>query len=83
MYDITNINKSLQHNTSNMNATKQGKLHIKVRQVDGSEILQTLWFVKYCERMQGSKLYSNEKIIVLENANGNILLDHQIKMRNG
>ena len=33
-----------------ISATKQGKSHAKVRQVDGSNKLHTLWPVKYCAK---------------------------------
>ena len=50
MHDITNIGESVQGSSGEMKATKNGRLHVNVRQIDGSEILHTLWPVKYFER---------------------------------
>ena len=62
-----------------------------MRQVDGSKKRQTICPVNYhksarmnlffltCKLLQFSKLISNDKNIVLDIANDNILLDHWIK----
>ena len=49
MYAITNIDESIQGSSGNMKATKMDMLCVMVRQVDGSEILHTLWSMKYCK----------------------------------
>ena len=67
---------------------KKGKPHEKVRHDDGSEILNTLWPVKYCRKVginlfsltyklfQGTKLSSgNNNNFVLDSANCKIALD--------
>ena len=42
MYDITEIDEPVQGSSSNMKVTKKGKLHLRVNQIDGSEIEHTL-----------------------------------------
>ena len=59
MYDITDINKSVQGISGNMKTTKQGKFHVKVQQVDGNEIVHTPWLVKYYERADTNLFYLN------------------------
>ena len=56
MYYFTNIDKSAQGSSGNMNATKKGKHHAKVRQINWRKILQSLWPVKYCERASAQTL---------------------------
>ena len=95
MCNITKIDESVQGSSGNMKGTKEGKLHIKVRQVDGSTILHTLWPVKYCEGAianlfsltcklsQGSKLCSEVKNDIVDTVSSNFVLDHIIKNRDG
>ena len=96
MYDVIKIDESIQGSSFNMKAAQKGKLHVKVRQVDGSEILHTLCPVKYCkqagtnlsclicELVQGSKLYRDENNnIILDTVNGKIVLDCKIKTIDG
>ena len=76
-----------------MKATKKSKLHEKVRQVNQSNRLHTLWHVNCksdsvnlfsltCKLFHGSKISHNEKNnIILDTANNNTMLDHRIKMR--
>ena len=47
LYDITNINKSVQGSSGNMSTTKKSKLCMNVHQVDGSKKMHALWPVKY------------------------------------
>ena len=78
-----------------MPATKTGKLHVKVRQVDGSEKLHVLWPVKYCTKVsvnpflltyeysQGSNISRDHKNnIVVQAKSGDIILHHLIKAHN-
>ena len=57
MYGITDIDESIQVSSSIMPATKNGKLHVNVRQVDGTEWVHSLWQVKFCP-MVGANLFS-------------------------
>ena len=50
MYEITKIDGSMQVNSDSMKTTNKGELCIISRQVNGSEILHTLWPVKYCKK---------------------------------
>ena len=47
LYDITNIKELVQGSSGSMSATEKGKLHMKVRQVGGSEKSYILWPAKY------------------------------------
>ena len=49
LYDITDINESIQGSSSIMPATKKGKLQVKVCQVDGTEQVHTLWPEKFSQ----------------------------------
>ena len=42
MYDITDIDESIQGSSNILPAMKKGKLHVNVCQVDGTEWVQTL-----------------------------------------
>ena len=42
LYDITDIDESIQGSPGIMTATKKGKLQVKVRQVNGTEQVHTL-----------------------------------------
>ena len=84
LYDITDIDKSIQGSSSLIHATKKGKLRVKVWQVDGTEQVHILWPVKccpkVCELLQGNKISSDhQNNIVVKTPTGNIILDHQIK----
>ena len=75
MYDVTHINKLVQGSSGSMSATTKGKLHVKVRQINGSKRLHTLLLAKYCtvaggylflltcKILQGGKVSSDEKMI--------------------
>ena len=67
-----------------------------MRQVNGNEKVHTLWLVKFypkaganlfsltCKLLQGNKILSYYLInIVINTPNGNIILDRQIKTRDG
>ena len=47
MYDIININKSIQGSSGIMLATKKGKLQVIELQFNGEEQVHTLWPVKF------------------------------------
>ena len=92
MYEVIEINESIQGSSDIMPATKKGKLRVTVRQVNGQEQVHTLWPVKFCptaganlfllmcELLQGHKISSdNANNIVVITPNGDIILDHQIK----
>ena len=96
MYDIINIDKSIQGSFGIMPAMKKGKLQVTVRQVNGDEQVHTLWPVKFCplaganlfslmcKLSQGNKISSNaSNNIVINTRNGDIILDHQIKTNDG
>ena len=92
LYDVTEINKLVQGSVGNMSATKKGKLHMKVCQVDGSEWVYIVWPVKYCVK-EGANLYSltcnflwrkriknnHKNNIMVQSSEGNIVLDFHIK----
>ena len=93
LYDVTEIIDSIQGSSSILPATKKGKLWVKVRQVNGTEHVHTIWPVKFCpkagvnlfyllwELLQGSKISSDhQNNIVVNTATGNIILDCQIKI---
>ena len=96
MYDVIDINKSIQGSSGIMPATKKGKLHITVCQVNGQEQVHTLCPLKFCPSTgvnlfsltckisQGNKISSDDanKIIVITPF-GNIVPDHRIKTRDG
>ena len=47
IYDVTNINESIQQNSGIMPAMKKCKLWVKVCQVNGTEQVHTLWPMKF------------------------------------
>ena len=88
MYDITNINKSIQGSSNIMPATKNGKLHVNVCQVDGTEWVHTQLPMKLCPKagmhlfyltcklLQGNKtLCDHQNNIVVNTMCGDIILD--------
>ena len=48
LYDITNINESVQGCSGSMSTMMKGKGHMKVHQVNGSEKSHVRWSVKCC-----------------------------------
>ena len=74
--------------------TKKGKLNLKLKQIDGSEVEHTLWSAKYCKKSrvnlfslsckvsQGSKMSSDSmKNMVFDTRDGWIVLDQRSKER--
>ena len=57
LYDISNIDESIQGSSGTMPATKKGKLQVKVQQVDGPEQVHTLWSVKFCPKVGANLFY--------------------------
>ena len=57
MYDITDIDESIQGCSGIMLTTKKGKLCFIVHQVDGTEWVHMLWPVKFCPKA-GANLFS-------------------------
>ena len=96
LYDITDIDESIQGNSGIMPPTKKGKLWVKVHQVDRTEWVHIVWHVKFfpkaganlflltCKLSQGNKIagvYHNN--IVVNTLNGNIIFDCWIKTHKG
>ena len=92
MYDIVNIDESIQVCSGIMPTMKKGKLPVMVHQVNGEEQVHTLWSVKFCplaganlfsltcKLSQGNNISSNEtNNIVINTPSGDIVLDYQIK----
>ena len=88
LYDVMDINESIQGSSGIMPATKKGKLQVKVRQVNGTEQVHTLWPAKFCPNaganlfsltcklLQGNKIASDhENNIVVNTPKGDIILD--------
>ena len=95
MFNITDINELAQWGLGGMSKTMNGKLHVKVRQVDDSKRLHTLWPMKislrqmqtcfcwlanYCMKIEYIVI---KKKVILDIANGNAVLGHQIKIWDG
>ena len=51
MYDIIDIDKSIQGSSNIMPAVKRGKLHVNVHEVDRTEQVHTLWPMKFCREV--------------------------------
>ena len=96
LFDIIDINESIQRSSGNMPVSKKGKLCINVWQVDSTELVHTLWPVKFClkavvylhsltcELLQGNKNSSNhQNNIMVKSSKDNVILDHQIKTNDG
>ena len=96
MYDVIDIDESIQGSSGIVPTTKKGKLQVKVWQVNGEEQVHTLWPVKFCPSaganlfsltckfLQGNKISSNEtNNIIISTPNGNIVLDCGIKTHDG
>ena len=79
LYDITDINESIQGSSHIMPAMKEGKLLVKARQDDMTQWANTLWPVKFCPKI-GSNLFS----LTCKLSQGNkIASDHQNKQHSG
>ena len=63
MYDVTDIDKSIQGSSGNVEAAKKSKLYVKVRQADESDILHTLWPVGNCEKASENLFSSTFKLM--------------------
>ena len=96
IYDIIDIDESIQGNSGIMPTTKKGKLQVIVCQVNGEVQVHTLWSVKFspttganlfslmCELLHVNKILSNHFInIVINTPSGDIVLDCRIKTHNG
>ena len=96
LYDITNINESIQGSFGVMPATEKGKLQVKAWQFDRTEQDHSLWPVKFCpnaganlfflmcELLQGNKVSSDyQNNIMVNTPTSNIILDPQIKTHHG
>ena len=92
MFNVIEIQESIQGSSGTMPATKKNKLRVTVCQVNGLEQVHTLWPVKFCssaganrlsltcELSQRNKISSDEaNNIVVTTPNSNIFLDRQIK----
>ena len=75
-----------------MMAINKGKLHINVHEVNGTELVNTLWPMKFClkaganlfsltcELSEGNKISSDHcNNIMVKSSDGNIVLDCQMK----
>ena len=88
MYEVIEIDESIQGSSGIMPTMKKGKLCVTVRQVNGQEQILTLWPVKFCPSA-GVNLFlltckllrrhqiSNDDVnnIVVITLMGNIILD--------
>ena len=94
LFDVIDINESIQGSSGNMPATKKEKLHINTQQVDGTEPVHTLWPMKFFPNanlfsltfkvLQGKKISrDHQNNIMVESTDGDIILDCQIKTHNG
>ena len=57
LFDIIDINESIQGFSGIMFATKKGKLHVNVCQVDRTKWVHTIWPIKFCPNA-GANLFS-------------------------
>ena len=57
MFDVIEIDESIQGSSSTMPTTKKGKLRVNLLQVNGLEQVHTLWPVRFCPSM-GVNLFS-------------------------
>ena len=92
LYDITDIDKSIQGSSSIIPATKKGKLQVNVCQIYGTEQVHTLWPMKFCPK-SGANIFSltfkllqeneiasdQQNNIVLNTPTDSIINDCQIK----
>ena len=56
MYDVIDIDKSIQGSSGITPASKKGKLQVTVPQVNGEEQVHTKWTVKFCP-LAGANLF--------------------------
>ena len=88
LYDVTDINKSIQGSSSIMPAMKKGKLQVKACQAGRPVQVHTLWPVKFCPKagaylfsltcnlLWGNEIASNhQNNIAVNTLTGNIILD--------
>ena len=88
MFDVIEINESIQGSSGTMPTIKKGKLRVTVWQVNGIEQVHTLWSVLFCpsaganlfsltcKLLRGNKISSDEaNNIVITTPIGDILLD--------
>ena len=92
LYNVTNIDESIQGSSSIIPPTKKGKLQVNIWQVNRAEQVHTLWSVKFCPKA-GANLFSLTCELLQENEissdhsnnigintpNGDITLDCRIK----
>ena len=95
LYNIININESIQGSSGIMPAMTKGKLQVIVHQVNRTEQSHTLWPVKFCpmaganlfsltcELSWGNKISSDQLNNMINTPNGNIVLDRQIRTCDG
>ena len=96
LFNVIDINETIQGSSRNMPAMKKGKLCINILQVNGTEWVHTLWPMKFCpkavanllslmcELSQKKKISSDyQNNIVVKSTDGDIILDCQIKTCNG
>ena len=57
LFDVIDINESIQGSSGVMPAMKKGKLRVTIWQVDGTEQVHTLWPMKFCPKA-GANLFS-------------------------
>ena len=93
LLDIIDINKLIQRCSGIMQATKKGKFHVNITQVDGTGLVHTLWLMKFCSKA-GANLFSltcklsqrktissdHQNNIVVKSLDCNIILDCQSKI---
>ena len=96
LYDVTDIDESVQGSSGNMFATKKGKLHVKLHQVNGSKRLHALEPMKFCTKagvnlylltcklFQGNKIFSDFKSnIVIQSTSDDSIFNCWIKTHDG
>ena len=96
MYNVTDIDESMQGSPSTMPAIKKGKQHVDVWQLDGTKCVYTLLPVKCCPRagasqfsqmcelLQGNKISSKHRFhIVVSSTNDKIILYCWIRTHDG
>ena len=96
MFNVIKIRESIQGSSGTMPATKKGQLRVTMHQVNGQELVHTLWHVKFCpsagvnlfsltcELLHGNKISSDEaNNIIMTTLISNIVLDRRIKTRDG
>ena len=92
LYDVTNVDESIQGSSCIIPVIKKRKLQVKVCQVDGTEQVHTLWPMKFCpkagvnlfsltcEILQENKIASDQQNYIMVNTpTSGITLDCQIR----